>query len=477
MHLKSRLQAIGDLLKRYLSIFKESWRVRHQNDFEKNLPHEIEFLPAALALRETPVSPAPRVAMWLIISFALLTLLWAVVGRIDVVATAHGKIVPNDRIKTIQPFETATVRKIRVRDGQFVKAGEVLIDLDSTISDADKNRVESDLMIARLQVMRAEAMLQALKHHRPPVLPIVAAKHIDPQRLREAENQVRGQYDEYDSKLKNNDAETIRHHAEYRSTQEMVRKLEQTLPLVRQRAQDLKSMADQKFIAQHEFLEREQIQKEQEGDLAAQHSKLKEIDASLRETKERRALITAETRRITLDGLNEGLQKVTTLEQDLLKTRSQGALMTLTSPVDGTVQQLAMHTVGGIVTSAQPLMVIVPGGHSLEIEAFIENKDIGFVKQNQEAEVKIETFQYTKYGTIHAKVVSVSHDAINDEKRGLIYSSRIKMDHSTMKIEGTHVHLSPGMAVSVEIKTGKRRVIEYFLSPLMAYGHESFKER
>lgn len=151
--------------------------------------------------------------------------------------------------------------------------------------------------------------------------------------------------------------------------------------------------------------------------------------------------------------------------------------MQLTSPVDGTVQQLVVHTVGGVVTPAQPVMVIVPRDNPLEVEAFLENKDIGFVKPNQDAEVKIETFQYAKYGTLHAKVMSVSHDAINDEKRGLIYPMRVKMDKANINVDGTSVSSSPGMAVSVEIKTGKRRVIEYFLSPLMQHTSESLRER
>lgn len=151
--------------------------------------------------------------------------------------------------------------------------------------------------------------------------------------------------------------------------------------------------------------------------------------------------------------------------------------MRLAAPVDGTVQQLALHTVGGVVTPAQTVMMIVPHDNPLEVEAFIENKDIGFIKAGQDAEIKIETFQYTKYGTIHARVTSVSHDAINDEKRGLIYSTRIRMERGTMEVDGMLVNMSPGMAVSAEIKTGKRRIIEYFLSPLLQYGHESLRER
>ncbi len=151
--------------------------------------------------------------------------------------------------------------------------------------------------------------------------------------------------------------------------------------------------------------------------------------------------------------------------------------MRLAAPVSGTVQQLAVHTVGGVVTPAQPLMVIVPTDDPIEVEAFVENKDIGFVDAGQTAEIKIETFPYTKYGTIPGEVKSVSCDAIQDEKRGLIYSSRVKLERTTVPVESKVVNLSAGMAVTVEIKTGKRRVIEYFLTPLMQHGSESLRER
>ena len=151
--------------------------------------------------------------------------------------------------------------------------------------------------------------------------------------------------------------------------------------------------------------------------------------------------------------------------------------MQLVAPVDGTVQQLAVHTVGGVVTEAQPLMIIVPKDDAVEVEAFLEYQDIGFVNAGQEAEVKVQTFPYTKYGTIHATISSVSNDAINDEKRGLIYAMRAKLAKNTMQLENKTVNLSAGMAVTVEVKTGTRRVIEYFLKPFLEYKNESLKER
>lgn len=253
--------------------------------------------------------------------------------------------------------------------------------------------------------------------------------------------------------------------------------LEITAILTDNSAQDFKNLVDQNFVSRHGYLEREQVRIEQEADLANQRSRLREMEASLREVQGQRQALMAETRRATLDSTTEAQQRLDALDQEWKKADSRGKLMRLTSPVDGTVQQLAVHTEGGVVTEAQPLMVIVPSDNPLEVEAFFENKDIGFVKAGQEAAVKIETFQYTKYGTLDAKVATVSHDAINDEKRGLIYSSRVRMPKTSLLVDGTDVSLSPGMAVTVEVKTGQRRVIEYFLAPLLQHTSESLRER
>jgi hemolysin D len=163
--------------------------------------------------------------------------------------------------------------------------------------------------------------------------------------------------------------------------------------------------------------------------------------------------------------------------RELMKGQQRAKLMKLCAPGDGTVQQVACHTIGGVVTPTQQLMVIVPTDDPLEVESFVENKDIDFVYAGQDAEIKVETFQFTKYCTIHARVKSVSDDTIKDEKLGLIYSSRIKMDRSTVQLGGKMVNLLPGMAVTEEIKTGKRRVIEYFLTPLLIHTSESLHER
>ena len=272
-------------------------------------------------------------------------------------------------------------------------------------------------------------------------------------------------------------AELNRRRAELETTQDQVVKLEQTAPIARQRAMDYQKLVKENFVSQHGYLEREQARIEQEQDLAASRSKVAETRAALMEAQRQQATLAAETRRQLLDQLNLASQKAASLEQELIKAEQRSRLMRLAAPVAGTVQQLAVTTIGGVVTPAQPLMVVVPKDNVLEVEAMLPNKDIGFVNPGQDAEVKVETFPFTKYGTLHGTVTQVSSDAIQDEKLGLIYSTRVKLARDTLQVENKTVRLTPGMAVTVEVKTGTRRVIEYFLSPLLQTTSESLRER
>ncbi len=464
-----------ELLARYVRVWRQAWRVRRELEAPRRHRHESEFLPAALALRDTPVHPAPRVAMALIVAFALLALLWAVFGRVDIVASAPGRLIPNDRTKVVQATETASVLALHVRDGQHVKVGDVLIELDATQARADVERIAADALNARLEAARAHALIEAIDRGRAPRLTgfddVALGRMADEQRLLDS------QLAELRARLARLDAEIQRREAEQRATGEWVDKLRATLPITQQRARDYQGLMEQQFVSRHGWLEREQARIEQERDLAAQLARLDEIRAALLEARRQREALLAETRRATLDTRHQAEQRAAALAQELIKARARDRLLRLTAPVSGMVQQLAVHTVGGVVTPAQPLMVIVPDDHPLEVEAVLENKDVGFVRVGDAAEIKVETFPFTKYGTLHATVAQVSGDAIQDERRGWVYAARLRLQADTIDVDGRPVRLAPGMAVTAEIKTGRRRVIEYFLGPLLQAKAESLRER
>lgn len=465
-----RFQMVIELLQRYWRVLGAVWSVRKDLTPVEREGHERAFLPAALELQDSPPHPAARASLWLLVALLLIALLWSYFGKIDVVAVAPGKLIVSDRSKVVQPLEPGVVKAIHVQDGQFVQAGQLLIELDSTITGADSDKNLSALQDAEREAQRASALIGALDKNRLPES-IRGTASSDTQRL------LASQWQELQARLSTIDADVSRKQAERAGIQEQVKKLEQTAPMVAQRALDYKDLYSKNIIAKHDYLDKEQSRIEIEQDLSIQRKKLDELSESLSASRRQRDATVAEFRRNQHDSLVKSREKSKELSQDVVKAKQHHDQTRLVAPVSGIVQQLAVHTVGGVVTAAQALMVIVPREDAVEVEAMLENKDIGFVKAGQDAAVKIETFNYTKYGLIDGKVRTVSLDAIQDEKRGLIYATRILLNRHNMQVEGKTVRLTPGMAVTVEIKTAQRRIIEYFLSPLIQHVSESLRER
>lgn len=471
------MSARRELLARYRKTWAHAWRHRKQMDAPQRLPHEVQFLPAALSLQEQPVHPMARYIKWSIIAFSSLALLWACLGEIDVVATAQGKIVPSGKTKVIQPSEVAVVKDIHVSDGQVVRAGDLLVELDASQTGADVERLKSDLQAARIDAARAAALLETIRSNQPPHLLDARLPDVAEDERQAAQLWLQGQYLELRSSIDQSQAVIDQRAAEIRAAQATVASLRKTLPIAEQLAADYKRLLERNFVAKHAWLEKEQAMLDQQRELAVQQAHASELMASQREAEQQRESVIAQTRRAMLDLEHEAQQKAAALSQELIKARQRDRLTRLTAPVDGTVQQLAIHTNGGVVTEAQPLMVIVPKDQPVEVEAMLENKDIGFVRPGQEVEIKVETFTFTKYGVVHGHVVSISDDAIEDEKRGLLYSMRIQLSQNHIRVGERDIPLTPGMAVSAEVKTDKRKVIEYFLSPLKQYVSESLGER
>ncbi|MFA8329353.1 HlyD family type I secretion periplasmic adaptor subunit [Burkholderia ubonensis] len=471
-----RLQAIGDLIRRYGVIFRAAWSIRKQLDTQPRPDHELQFLPANLELIETPPHPAPRWTMRCIVVLACTCLLLAVFGRLDIVATAKGKLIPSARVKVIQPAITGVVRQIHVRDGQRVAAGQPLIELDTTQAAADAHKSRSARIDAALASARARALLEAQQTSTMPHVPDVDGA--SSQQTADAQRFADGVYREYSDKLAGARAELVKQEAARMATEQQVAKLRATSPLARREANDYRDLAADNYVAKHDYLAKEQTALEQEHELAAQQSHLRELAAGVIEQRAAIESIMSQFRREQLDALDKASQQFSQSREDETKAETRQRLLTLYSPVAGTVQQLAVHTLGGVVTTAQALMEVVPDD-AVEVEANIENKDIGFVNVGQDAIVKIEAFPYTRYGYLMGKVVSVSNDAIQDrdKKLGLSFMARIRLPSSQIRVENKWIALTPGMQVTTEIKTGRRSVAGYFLDPLMQNAQESLRER
>lgn len=467
-------QALKDLLARYRDVWCAAWDIRHQMTPAKRLSHELAFLPAHLELQDTPTHPAPTWAMRTILVLLVIALLWATLGKLDIVASANGKIIPDERVKVIQPLEAGTVRAIHVRDGQKVSVGQLLVELDAITANADFTKSEDARNNAALAAARAEALLLAAGKNK--AIQLHPSVPLSEELIRREEQLARAQFAEYRSKESALSAELVRRRAELSTTREMVAKLEQTLPIVKNRAEEYRQLLDENFVSRHVYLDHEKERINLEKDLAGQRSRVTELNAAITVQEHQIQSLAAEFTRQQLDALNQAKQQRSQLTEDLAKAQQRQQLTRLSAPVAGTVQQLVIHTVGGVVTAAQQLLVIVPED-TLEVDATLENKDVGFVTAGQNATIKVETFPYTRYGYVYGQVVNVSNDAIVDENKGLVYRARIKLDTDRLWVDNKWVRLSPGMAVTAEIKTGRRRVIDYVLSPLTEHLSESFGER
>jgi len=457
--------------------------------------HELAFLPAALEIVETPPSPIGRaIGVTIVILFGA-ALAWAAWGTVDIVASAPGRVVAGGRSKLIQPFETGVVRAIHVQDGQEVKTGDVLIELDPTVNAAERDHLQSDLSAERLNALRLRAALASGDRDFVAMTPPPGA---DPVLVAAQRQLLLNQVNEHRAKIAALTRQQAQKEAEQDTIAATIHKLETLIPVVQQRVDIRKTLMEKEIGSKLTYYEILQSLIEEQEELHVQKSHLHEAEAAVAAIRETRSQALAEYSRSLSDDLAKSEQKASGLAQDLIKAQQRTKLQQLTSPVDGVVQQLAVHTVGGVVTPAQALLVIVPRESKLEIEAMISNHDIGFVEPGQGAEIKVDTFNFTRYGLLHGEVVSVSQDAIIRDKpkdggnartlgteqgssepagQELNYSARISLDRTQMQVDGRLVNLSPGMAVTVEVKTGQRTILSYLLSPLQRYQQDVLHER
>jgi hemolysin D len=471
---------------------------RRADSFRRVRPRrgeELAFLPAALEIVETPPSPIGRAIGATIVLLFCATLIWALIGTIDIVASATGRIVPSGRTKVIQPFETGVVRSIRVQDGQAVKTGDVLIELDPTVNAAERDHLRNDLLAEQLNIARLRAALLSGDN---PGADLTPPDNADPALISAQRQLLLNQVTEHRAKIAALARQQAQKEAEQGTIAATIHKLEAMIPVIQQRVDIRKTLMDKELGSKLTYFETLQLLVEQQEDLFVQKSHQQEAEAAAAAIRETRGQAEAEYRHTLSDELAKAEQKASGLTQDVIKAEQKTRLQLLTAPVDGVVQQLAIHTIGGVVTPAQSLLMIVPSDSRLEIEAMVSNRDVGFVHAGQEAEIKIDTFNFTRYGLLHGQVVTVSQDAVirdrkqdrsddralgaqNDtsEPKGqeLNYTARISLDRTRMQIEDRVVNLSPGMAATVEIKTGSRTILSYLLSPLLRYRQETLRER
>ena len=453
---------------------------------------ERAFLPAALEATETPPNPLGRKVAFALCIAAIFGVAWAILGKVDIVAVASGKIISHMRTQVVQPFETASVGKVLVSPGQHVLAGDPLIELDKTAALAERERAAGDLIAGMLDEMRLTAFLAGAAA--APFDTIAGVSEADAAR---AQAQLKAQVAGQASQLAALDQEKIQRMADRTALYQTVTKIEQTLPMVAERA-NIRVKAAELGASVLAGLESQQLLVETRAELEITRSKIASLDAAIAGLEQKSVATEAEIRTNAMGEFSKARDRVHSAEEALAKATRRSELQTLRAPISGTVQQMHIANIGAVVTPAQQLLSVVPDDDRVEVEAVLENRDVGFIEAGQRVELKVDAFPFTRYGLLGGTVMSVDRDAeaapvgqsgVQGSQRTadaidqveaserLRYTVHIALAPGAFDVDGHPASLLPGMSVKAEILTGKRRIIDFLLAPLREHAHDAMRER
>lgn len=427
-----------------------------------------EFKPLLVEIEDRPLNPLGRAVFWIVIATILFSCLWMFFGKVDVVVTARGKVIPSGEVKTIQPLNAGVVRSILIRPGDYVTKGQLLMEIDPSDVDPELASMRADHKQAELEIERINSLLEGRKFK-------VNNEQYDVDVL-----QV--QQDIYA-------AEHERLKKQIRVKQEILLQLDEQLAgedNVAVQARYMSGVLEEKLIrlgkvrdiiSRDEYENTRSEMKRYRSELGSSQHRSAELSARKTQTIQEIAYIKEEYRNRLLTELTEKKQRYLYLQSKIEKAEFISARQQIIAPVAGYISRLLLHTIGGVVTPAEKLAFIVPENSPLLIKAVLLSKDAGFIAENMAASIKIDTFSFQKYGTIDGKVTQVSKDSIEDEHLGLVYEVYVAPEKNTLIVDGVETPISAGMSVTAEVKVGKRRIIEFFTYPLIKYLDEGVSVR
>jgi len=465
------------------SIIKKNYR---ESSVDKKNKEELEFLPAAIELLETPPPLAARAINWSLMAFFVIALIWSIFGEMDVVVVAEGVVQPSQKVKVIQALETSKVKEILVVDGQYISAGENLIELDPTAPESDRQQLQSEIIINELRLYRFNYLKGVISE-------------FNDNEIDGFEREIKLHYHKLgggDDALVELQIESFEDEYNRYISQDkrLISELEKSesvkiLTLTRlMGAKELSLLAEDRFnldkkrfsLGSLSFSDWSQSKVEftqAKSDYLSSVDALSEAEAGYKIFESALSEYRNSSIANFIEQIEEIDKEVRSLKINLRKAIEREESRYIRSPVNGYVSQLKYHTVGGVVTPAEELMKVVPASAQLVVEASVLNKDIGFLTMGQAVKVKIDSFSYTKYGYIDGTILKISADAIADKDKGYYYPVVISLSKSEMLIGSGQVPLISGMTVVSDIKVGHRRVIDYFLTNFLEYQKESLRER
>ena len=462
---------------------------------------DLEFLPAHLEILETPPAPQRLAALWLLCGVLAAAIVWSVFAKLDIYAVASGRVQPTGRSKVIQPLDPGAVKAIRVENGSKVKAGDVLLELDPTLASAERQASSGDLWSLRAEIPRRRAAIETVQAHRTDAPKVTFPEDVNAEiRLRE-ESVLAAELAQYAASVASLQGQIGENEALKARFKGSIEARERLIAIQRERLGMKQELMAKGAGTRAAALESQQGLESELTNLAYDKGQLTQADAAGVSLTKKAEMLQKQFVADQAQKLTDAQRKLDRFREDLVKANFRLDRTTLRAPIDGTVQQLAVTTIGQVVTTGQPLMVLVPSEGAIEIEALVQNTDIGFVEVGQEATIKVNAFPFTRYGTLDGRVIRVSRDAVDAKDasqtsdaatasraqnqsifsstpsaQNLVFPVVVSLNKTSLSIDGKDVPLSAGMTAQVEIQTGSRRVIDYLFAPLRettgTAGHE-----
>lgn len=444
----------------------------------------LDFAPGLLAIQESPPARMPRAVLYTVGTLLALLIVWAAVGRLDIVASAEGKLIPATYLKLVQPADAGIVKDILVHEGERVNAGQVLIRLDAQDAEADAARLGTDLALRSLQLRRIDAELSASR--------LIRKSDDPPDLFRQVQAQYLERHQTYLDSLGQAQQQLNKAQRDYESGGAVLRKLEETNPLLKSQSEAYSNLGTEGYVPKVTVSDKQRAYIENQQDLIAQRATVQGLQAAVNEADEGLRQVKSkyrsdlENERIDAQGEYEKLQ------QDLAKQTHRSKLLELKAPQSGIVKDLATHTVGTVVSTGTVLLTIVPENVPLVAEVFIHNDDVGFVHPNQNVKLKLAAYPFQKYGLLDGHVLQIWPDAsdpsgsgeassraseASTEREPAGFKALVRLEHQRLDSGGELLTLVPGMQVIAEIREGRRTVLQYLVSPIKAALHDGGRER
>lgn len=439
---------------------------------KSNTTRYNNFLPAHLSILKTPPS---YLAFTMAISISVgifIAIAWSYFGKLDVQATTQGKLIVSGRTQTIQAFELSRLQQIHVEDGQQVKQGDPLLSVKVLGVDQDIVSLHYQKNFHASEEMIHHALLNQQQIETSPRYPQLSLTEQVQAKL--SYQTIKKEYETLLNEIAN---EVQLNRVNYQARERELKDINILMHNIKKRLDAHTALNQKQLISQKEFLEQERELLLARKEKTAKQSELSILNSQHHALREKQNRINAQKHQEWYEKYQQAKFKFVSLEQELIKNQERNQLEIIRAPVDGTVQQIAIYTLGAVLQPAQQLMVIVPNNHVQLAEVKILNKDIGFIQEGLKADVKIDAFPYTRYGTIEGELLSISRDSTQDENLGLVYLAQIGLSSKQLLVEGEHIELTPGLSIVAEIKTDKRRLIDYLLSPINEYTSTAMREK